>query len=423
MYAFFVQLYDLIARGRLHYFLIFFVIVWMRWLVVQKIALKYRPYTAAHRASTSVIIPVVNEEPSLFRQVLDSICAQQPTEVVVVINGPRNRALEAVCADYDLVRCYWTRTPGKRNALRIGLTKISGDVSVLVDSDTIWEADALAELIKPFADPKVGGVTTKQEILNADHSILTRFCNWTEEIRASGSFRAMSTRGTVGCLPGRTIAFRTSILRKVIDEFMTELFMGFHKEVSDDRSLTNLTLKAGYKTVYQATSVVKTEAPEEWKKFIRQQVRWAEGSQYNNLRMFGWMIRHARLMLFIYLTDTLIPFFLVGVYLTYIVGWMMGNEGINLFVSNPLQLVLLSIGGAWLSLGLRYLRRIADQPMDFFYLLPYLLILTFLMTPIRILGFAKLADDLGWGTRADAYQKKQPELKLPQMKTEELSRA
>ncbi|MDS2842866.1 glycosyltransferase, partial [Streptococcus pneumoniae] len=74
------------------------------------------------------------------------------------------------------------------------------------------------------------------------------------------------------------MAFRTEILRECIHEFMNETFMGFHKEVSDDRSLTNLTLKKGYKTVMQDTSVVYTDAPTSWKKFIRQQLRWAEGS-------------------------------------------------------------------------------------------------------------------------------------------------
>ena len=48
----------------------------------------------------------------------------------------------------------------------------------------------------------------------------------------------------------------------------------------------------------QDTSVVYTDAPTSWKKFIRQQLRWAEGSQYNNLKMTPWMIRNAPLMFF-----------------------------------------------------------------------------------------------------------------------------
>jgi hyaluronan synthase len=112
-------------------------------------------------------------------------------------------------------------------------------------------------------------------------------CEWLEEIRFHGSLKAMSVNGKVGCLPGRTIAFRKSIIADNMDEFMNEKFLGFHKEVSDDRSLTNVTLKQGYKTVLQSTAVVSTAAPESWKKYLRQQLRWSEGSQYNNIKMSG----------------------------------------------------------------------------------------------------------------------------------------
>src|SRR5208282_1848804 len=130
----------------------------------------------------------------------------------------------------------------------------------------------------PFADPEVGGVTPRQRITDPTTSLLTRFCDWLEDVRSFGTLQAMSVKGQVGCLPGRTIAFRREILNKVLPEFMNETFLGFHKEVSDDRSLTNHTLKAGYKTVLQSTAIVYTLAPPTWKKFIRQQLRWSEGS-------------------------------------------------------------------------------------------------------------------------------------------------
>ena len=60
-------------------------------------------------------------------------------------------------------------------------------------------------------------------------------------------------------------------------EFMGERFLGVFLEVSDDRTLTNLTLKAGYRTVYQATSLVYTDCPTELRKMCKQQLRWARG--------------------------------------------------------------------------------------------------------------------------------------------------
>ena len=96
--------------------------------------------------------------------------------------------------------------------------------------------------------------------------------------------------GQVGCLPGRTIAFRRDVLEDDHAGLPHPTFLGVVLEVSDDRTLTNLTLKRGYRTVYQSTSLVYTDCPTGLKKMAKQQYRWARGSQYNTLRMFPWML-------------------------------------------------------------------------------------------------------------------------------------
>ena len=77
---------------------------------------------------------------------------------------------------------------------------------------------------------------------------------------------AQSVLGQIGCLPGRTIAFRRDVLERIMPDFLTQKFLGVVLEVSDDRTLTNLTLKQGYRTVYQSTSLVYTDCPTGLKK-------------------------------------------------------------------------------------------------------------------------------------------------------------
>lgn len=411
VYAFLVQFVDFLRTHHLHYFLIFFALVWLRWFVVNTLALFYKPFTTKHQATTSVIIPVVDEPIDVFKQVLTSITKQKPDQVIVVINGPRNIVLENACKQYAGVECYWTKTPGKRNAIKYGMKYVVGDIVLLVDSDTIWMPKMLTELLKPFANPRIGGVTTKQKITDPSSTMIARLCDWLEDVRAYGTMQAMSVAGQVGCLPGRTIAFRRNILQEVLPEFINERFLGMHKEVSDDRSLTNLTLKAGYKTVMQSTAVVYTEAPTRWKKFLRQQLRWAEGSQYNNMRMTPWMLRHAPLMAFIYWTDMLMPFFLWGIYASFFIKAAIlhtTSKSDMLFLTNrPLLAVLLvTLAGAYFSYAVRQLRVLSENPRHFVFMPVYIILLTFVMAPIRMLGFARLADDLGWGTRANSYQAK-----------------
>jgi hyaluronan synthase len=387
------------------------IVVWAMWAFKTVVSRKYRPWTAAHWDTTSVVIPVVDEPLDLFTDVLRRIVEQQPYEVIVVINGARNEALEKICADVG-VEFTWTPTPGKRNAVKIGTHMANGNVVVLCDSDTIWTPDTLPELLKPFADPRVGGVTTKQRIIEPRRSFLTRWADWLENSRALYSMPAQSALGYVGCLPGRTIAFRRHILLQVMDDFMTERFLGAFLEVSDDRHLTNLTLKAGYRTVYQSTSLVYTDAPLKLRKLFKQQLRWARGSQYNHLRMTPWVAGHAPLLLPFFFADIMLPFMLLGS----VFGWIfhaVTHTGVN-FTQPLLDLApgaggwALVIGlialGSTLSMWLRQLRHLIEVPRDFFWMPLFVLFSSFFLMPIRILGFIRMAHVSGWGTRANAFK-------------------
>jgi hyaluronan synthase len=411
MFVWLLQIRDTVVHGRLYLFTLFMGLVWLNWLYRLVLSRRYRPSSAPFATSTSVVIPVVDEPVDLFRGVLRRIVAQEPTEVIVVINGPRNPVLEQVCDEFEGVTWEWTEVAGKRNAVRLGVEAAAGDVVVLVDSDTVWTEETLVELVKPFADPEVGGVTTKQRILAHDRHILTRWADWMESLRNEYSMPAMSVLGTVGCLPGRTIAFRRRILVDAMDHFMNAKFMGVFLEVSDDRTLTNETLRQGYRTVFQSTSLVYTDAPTDWWKMAKQQFRWARGSQYNTLRMLPWMLRNARPLSFFYLSDILIPFLLLGA----LTGWAyrtLAGTRVDLYggfvVQYGIEGAMMTIGALMLTAtvlasAIRQSRHLRQRPADFFRIPVFLLISTLMLMPIRMLGFMRMGHAGGWGTRAGGY--------------------
>ncbi|WP_229713269.1 glycosyltransferase family 2 protein [Streptomyces fuscichromogenes] len=397
-------------NGAVYPFAVFMTMVWSLWIIRILLARRYKPWKRPWQTTTSVIIPVVDEPEDLFRSVLQRITEQQPTEVIVVINGRRNPVLEDICTDMG-VAWRWTETPGKRNALRVGLAEATGEIAVLVDSDTIWTSDTLAELVKPFRDPEVGGVTTRQRILDPGRSVLTRWADWLESVRCHYSMPAMSVVGTVGCLPGRTIAFRRSILEDCMEDFLSEKFLGVFLEVSDDRTLTNYTLKAGYRSVYQSTSLVYTDAPLELRKLAKQQYRWARGSQYNTLRMFWWMLRHAKMLWLFYIADILVPFVLLGTFASWAVAaWQRDKPGIYNQLPLPhtpwhaLVFVLcLAALMSLISMAIRFGRHFAYRPKDMVFLPVFMVINTLLLLPVRLLGFFRMAHNASWGTRADSF--------------------
>ena len=157
-------------------------------------------------------------------------------------------SLKECLRQFPLVQWEWTPVAGKRNTLRVGIAKVIGEVVVLVDSDTIWTEGTLEELLKPFADPqdrrghhsptdpRSRGATSCPDgpigWSRAGPSIPCRLrASW---VKWAASRAARSPFG--GTCSKRSC--RTSdpgILRHVL-------------EVSDDRTLTNLTLKRGYRT-------------------------------------------------------------------------------------------------------------------------------------------------------------------------------
>lgn len=419
MFIFLLQVRHMLTdQNEWYLFAVFSGLVWVLWAVKVVLSRRYRPFTAPHATTTSVVVPVVDEPPDLFRDVLGRMVEQAPDEIIVVINGAPNPVLEGVCDEFaPLVRWVHTPIPGKRNAVRIGTEMSRFDITVLVDSDTVWTPGTLTELVKPFADARIGGVTTRQRILEPTRSWITRWADWLENTRSLYSMPAQSVLGQVGCLPGRTIAFRRHILVRVMDRFMTERFLGVFLEVSDDRTLTNLTLKEGYRTAYQHTSLVYTDAPLQVRKLFKQQLRWARGSQYNTLRMLPWMLGHAPVLAIFFLADIVLPFLLIGT----IAGWVYrawSGTGIN-FYQAILQTYGTQVGWAWviglmvvssvLSMSIRQIRHLQEVPSDFLRLPVFIIVSTFFLMPVRLLGFFRMAHVAGWGTRAGAYTGSEPQ--------------
>ncbi len=407
MVTFSLQTYDLLRGGPLTLFLATIIAIWAVWGAKATLAARYRPHTDGYdNLTVSVIIPVVDEPEELFDDMLTRICDQEPEQILVVINGARNPTLEAVCERHG-TPYLWTEKPGKRNAIREGVEHSTGDIIILVDSDTLWEPDTLPELLRPFARRYVGGVTTRQSILNPERNLLTRWAEWSERVRWTTSNPAYSHLGAVGCLPGRTIAFRRTILQDTMEQFMTERFLGTHLEVSDDRSLTNLCLKQGYLTVYQSTSLVHTDAPTDLRTFVRQQLRWARGSQYNTTRMLPWMLRNTPFLALGFLFDILLPYALLGIMTSWAIITIQQQNSTTLLgytlALGPgilINSILFAVAGMTLSLLLRQWGTMTGMRR---HAVGIALINTLLLVPIRAWGFARMNADRPWGTRKGGF--------------------
>ncbi len=398
MFSFIRDAWETFAAGHApSLFMAFFVYVWVVWSAKALAARRYRPSTASVDLTTSVVVPVYDEEPVLFRRVLASVLANRPAEVVAAVDGGDQR-MAAIASEYcDHV----LRLPkvGKRGAIAAGLraTDPGTDVVVVLDSDTVWEADTLAELLRPFSDPRVGGVTPRQTVLEPGGNPVRRLAAWMEDVRYHLTVPAQSLVGQIGCLAGRTIAYRRVAFEPAVRRLVGQKVLGVPQHVGDDRVLTNELLRGGWRTVYQSTSVVHTDAPSDWGKFWRQQLRWGRSSQRETLLSLGWLWRKPAAFA-CFATDILTPFALYAVAALAVANGVHGRGGVT---GLPLAAELpLGYLGMVVSIGVRQAGHMRRTPGDLRRLPIFVLQVTFLMVPIRIAAFATMFHQ-DWSSRGD----------------------
>jgi cellulose synthase/poly-beta-1,6-N-acetylglucosamine synthase-like glycosyltransferase len=396
MFTFLTDTYDAVGGAGVTVFMVFFLYVWLLWAAKTVAASRYEPWRGpAPKLTTTVIVPVFNEPEAVFRRSLASVVASRPTEIIVVVDGGASD-VAAVAADYaDRV----LRIPkaGKRAAIAAGLEASNGttDVIVVLDSDTVWEPGALTELLRPFADPRIGGVTPRQAIFDVGSDPVRRFADWLEDLRYHLTVPAQSVFGQVGCLAGRTIAYRRQAFEPAVRRLVDQSVFGVQQHVGDDRVLTNELLRAGWRTVYQSTALVTTDAPSNWWTFWKQQLRWGRSSQRETLLSLRWLWRKP-VAFACFATDIATPFALYAVLalaVAHAVGGVGGPTGFWFAIELPLGYL-----GMLVSIGLRQISHFRRVPRDVWRLPVFVLALTFVMVPIRLAAFATMLHQ-GWGSR------------------------
>jgi hyaluronan synthase len=399
MFSFFRDAHEALGHDRgFTAYMGFFVYVWVLWSAKALAARRYRPSSRAVRElATSVIVPVYNESEAVFRRSLASVVANRPTELIVVVDGG-DPEIAAIAGEYcDRV----LRLPksGKRVAIAAGLreTDPTTDVVVVLDSDTVWAPDALREMLRPFADPRVGGVTPRQAIFDVSDNPVRRLADWMEDIRYHLTVPAQSVFGQVGCLAGRTIAYRRTAFEPAVEQLVRQTVLGLPQHVGDDRVLTNELLHNGWRTVYQSTALVETDAPSDWRTFWRQQLRWGRSSQRETLLSLRWLWRKPAAFVS-FATDILTPFALYAVAALAVAHALRGHAGAT---GLPLAIELpLGYLGMLASIGVRQAAHVRRFPRDLRRLPLFVLQITFVMVPIRIAAFATMFHQ-EWGSRSD----------------------
>jgi cellulose synthase/poly-beta-1,6-N-acetylglucosamine synthase-like glycosyltransferase len=197
------------------------------------------PPAAGPEPAVSVVIAVYNEEDFIRARVENIFSADYPKkklEVLIGSDGSTDRTNEILRAHgaAGLRPFFFDRRRGKAGVLNDLLAEARGDIVVFSDANTEFAASTISELVKPFADPKVGAVTGEL-ILHSGHGSIGgdgevsywRFENWLKHAESE-------VRSTLGA-SGGVYAIRGSLWRP----------LPFEKSIVDDFVVPMNVLKAG----------------------------------------------------------------------------------------------------------------------------------------------------------------------------------
>lgn len=359
------------------------IIRWSSWLLRRVPAVLYRPYPEGHAEPITVVTPVYQEDPEVFLAAVESWLANPGVQEVIAVVDETDTTCIELTKQLSMVKpvtLIVTDVPGKRDALRRGWEAAKTEIVALVDSDTVWADDVAARVVEPFVDPEVGGVGTRQNVLNPE-SLWQRLNDFYLDSRYFDEVAGQAQWGqAVSCLSGRTAVYRRSLLLEISHEFMTETFMGVPCNSGEDKRLTMLTLRRGYKTWMQQNARVWSTFPVGMRVFFRQRLRWARNTWRSDLRALkeGWVFRH-KWLAFSMLDKAVSSFTLLVAPVFLIYALVVGHFAVAGF------LVLW-----WLvSRGVKYLPHFQRRPSDVL-LLPAFIVVTFVVAALKIVALGSI---------------------------------
>lgn len=355
------------------------------------------------------VVTVYNEAPAMLQRCLDSILGQTllVNSLTVIDDCSADQSCAALVQSMRPkfegagVRLDFIRFPdnrGKRHGLAAGFEQaLDADMYLCVDSDTVLDQNAVAELAEPFSKRRVQCVTGLVLAHNRAKNLLTRLIDMRYVNAFLGERVAYSRLGSVLCACGSLAMYRGWVVRKYLDDFIGQRFLGRPATFGDDRRLTYYCLTEGLSLI-QPSSVGYTDVPERLGHYIRQQIRWGKSFIREGFLLFGkfrigrlyWWLNFVELATWVIFTFGLLSaLILIGTHPT---SWQL------LAVYFAYMCVM-----AWVR-SIHYLRGAItvgffDRMFTYLCAPIYAIMNLLLLLPLRIYSLATLRRN-SWGTRA-----------------------
>jgi len=201
-------------------------------LVLVRGVFRQRPYKSEDLSPApfiSVIIAAYNEEKAIGEKLENILSLDYPAdrlEVVIASDGSTD-GTDAIIKKYEGqgIRLVSLPRQGKAAALNAAVSSSQGDILVFSDANSMYREDALRALVRPFADPNIGGVAGNQCYVKKDRKssvAIGERSYWDfDRIMKQLESRAGSTISATGAIYAIRRSLFQSVVEGVTDDFVT----------------------------------------------------------------------------------------------------------------------------------------------------------------------------------------------------------
>lgn len=230
-----------------------------------------------HPKKDVTVLIAARNEGARIESTLKYISAQdyiEKVKVLMVDNGSSDDTVEkAEKAAFELgidLEVMEEKNPGKFNALNSGLKRISTELVITLDADTLLHKSAIRYIVARMvsAPPDVCAVAGTVLVKNSRDNMIAKLQEWDYFLSIASIKRFQGLfQGTL-VAQGAYSLYKTSAVREA---------GGWPDAIGEDIVLTWNFLKNGQKVYFEPMAVAFTEVPTSLKHLVRQRSRWARG--------------------------------------------------------------------------------------------------------------------------------------------------
>jgi hyaluronan synthase len=239
----------------------------------------------SYQPTVSVILPCYNEGRAVYEAIESISKSNYPNDKFEVIaqddcsvDDSYQWMLQAQ-RDFTNIRVTVDRNAvnsGKARTVCNAVCRSSSEIVISVDSDCIFDPDAIRELTACFGEPGIGAVGGRVGVRNPNDGAITAIQTFIYYAAFHLYKVPENWTRSVGCISGCLFAIRRELLLKIEPGVRGRHWFGIPVNQGEDRFMTHLALLEGYGTYINNDALCWTTVPTTLSELFKQQLRWRQ---------------------------------------------------------------------------------------------------------------------------------------------------